>query len=453
MVKMWWPFNRDKYGESARELELSEVDKLNPCTDLTLAKALILRMMPEKTHTKEFCSERKLKTELAIHAFCNEICPIVDPDYKQMSIYSVGYDESKNKWSARMDYLGDEDDSAKVKYGSADEAFAVLLKDIDTTAVMKACEPIHLFSERDFSKHGMYKAHRGVSKALKSFEESGVEISRKDRKALRQCVNGLEPLLGTWFDNDAWPGQFFDGQKIDEDKSLWTKGFFDLPHLIEYTSALNDEQRQTLKERFFLKYNEAVDNFNSYVKSCNADTKGTVLKLMDKYLDNTSRTVTKIRKKILGKDPKTFEQYLNLLNRKELNGNIYVIDSHLKNLVEREHLSWSNFEIMYQSGKMLRCMSSFANHNEKSKKNSIDTLDGLYDRIASEDQLQKAITAAGKLKDYTVRVPELNDNLAKVESILNNAYSQMYCSKNEKKNDTPVAQPSEPEYSLFSRAA
>ena len=447
-----WFFNREYYGESSRELEMSTVDRINPNTDFTLEKALMSHDVPEKTHRKEFCSERKLKQELALYAFYNDICPVFDPNWKKMGIYSAG--KQNDKWFADMDYLGNEDDSIKVKFGSADEAFQTLVKCVDTTAVMKACEPLHLYGEKDFRKHNMYKPHRHLSKAINCLEENGVEISKKDRKNLRQGINALEPMLGTWFDNDIWPGQFFDGQKVDEDKSIWTKGFFDLPHLIEYTSALNDKQREALKERFFFNYNDAVDKFNSYVKSCNADTKSTVLGLMDKYLDSSDKLVSKIRKKIIKKDPKTFDQYLGMLNKGKLRGNIYAIDSHINNLVERNHMSRNEFELMYQSGKLLRCLSSFANHQEKTKKYGEDTMDGIYYRISAPDQLEKAIDAARELKEYAKSDSELSHVIGSMKLALHRAYRKMYGSNKERKQNAQlVASPMPLDYAVIRAAA
>lgn len=447
-----WFFRRDKYEASSRELELSAVNKLNLGSDLTLETILHPGLEPVKSHRKEFCSLEKMKTEIALNSFYNEMCPIADSSFKTNNIYRAGFDDA---WFIETDHLGEQDDFKSAIVSHPDDVFEITAKCIDTAAVMKAVEPYHLMDARDMKKHSMYKPHRGVSKYINTMKEDGVKTNKR---ALRKAVNALEPLLGEWFDNDIWLGNFFDGRKIDEDKSVWGTGMMDVPHLIEETFLLDSRQREQLKERFFQKYNASVKNFNKYVMDAHADTKGTVLKLMDKYLsedklpDNLVKTVAKIKKKIERKKPKTFDQYLKLFNKRDLRDNIHMIETHINNLEERPYMTWQEFDGMYQSAKVIRCLSSYGYMHKQLEKAEKDSFDELYYSIAKQDQLEKAVDAAGKLEKYTSAMPKINYAVSKMKSVLEADYERAYTAVEEPVK-TPLAEPRPLEKAVLSYAA
>ena len=63
-------------------------------------------------------------------------------------------------------------------------------------------------------------------------------------------------------------------------------------------------------------------------------------------------------------------------------------------------------------------MASFGYYNSKTKSSDISSDEGLYYAVAKQDQLEKAIEAAGNLANYSVKVPELHDSMNNIKEML-----------------------------------
>ena len=431
-----WFFRRKGYEDSSRTLVPTPVDKLNPSTDLTLEKALKPVSEPEKTRKKFFgdneTGERNMKMALATYSHMNVWGQIANENHQTACVVAAGHDEFRG-WFVEMPDYGELNDFDKIRE-NPDSAQEITAKNLETLATLHAVGLRHLEHKKDLKKQGMFKAHRSITKYGQARTGEG---SKTDVKTLRRATNAIEPLLGDNPDFDACLQNFLGGRKIDEDKTLAkANGLFDVAHLIEQTSFLDAGQVAELKQHYVAGYNKAVGNINAYVAECRADTKGTILRLIDTYLDD-SALVQKIKKKIERKAPKTFEQYKNLLQKKALKNNIYLIDSHLDNMFERRELSEEDFEVMYQSSKVLRCLSSYANHSKRLEKSEKDSKDFIYYSAAKKDQLEKAIDAVGKLEEITKELdPAVYKHVLKMKEVLEKDYAQTY--KDEELDMSPM---------------